>query len=330
LFQWTGGSFNGAALTNTGWLTITGPGPLQMQWLNNSGTVVDTCPGTLTVVGLINLAGGVFDLQSDGGISSYVGAGVNNAGTMKKSKGAGASTIFCNQGTTFNNTGTVAVYSGTLDIAAYINQVSNNALTAGTWVASGSPTVHSTLDLSYEPWSVSSFTTIGPKAHVTLSGLNSTFSNLSSLSAIAAGGSLSLLNRVSLTTAGALTSSGNITLSPGSILTVNGSFTDSAGTFTIQIGGTSADPTFVQVVSTSGSIVLGSSLKVTSTVIPPLGSKFEILDNAGNSPINGIFAGLAEGSTFTVKVGITTMTFKISYLGSDADGSNNVVITRIL
>jgi hypothetical protein len=54
-----------------------------------------------------------------------------------------------------------------------------------------------------------------------------------------------------------------------------------------------------------------------------------LLDNEGNADIGGHFAGLGEGATFTVSSGGTTMTFQISYVGTDADGNQNVVITRI-
>jgi hypothetical protein len=64
-------------------------------------------------------------------------------------------------------------------------------------------------------------------------------------------------------------------------------------------------------------------------VVPAVGSSFELLDNEGNSAVGGIFAGLAEGSTFTVTVGTTTMKFRITYAGKDKGGSHNVIITRI-
>jgi hypothetical protein len=57
-----------------------------------------------------------------------------------------------------------------------------------------------------------------------------------------------------------------------------------------------------------------------------LNSSFEILNNLGSGAISGTFAGLAEGKTFKVKVGSTTMTFKISYVGGSG---NDVVITRV-
>jgi hypothetical protein len=60
-----------------------------------------------------------------------------------------------------------------------------------------------------------------------------------------------------------------------------------------------------------------------------VGSSFEILDNEGDSAIAGTFAGLPEGTTFKVKKGTKTMTFQLTYAGTDADGNENVIITRI-
>jgi hypothetical protein len=42
--------------------------------------------------------------------------------------------------------------------------------------------------------------------------------------------------------------------------------------------------------------------------------------------VSGTFSGLLEGSTFTVKVGKTVMTFKISYKGGTG---NDVTLKRI-
>jgi hypothetical protein len=114
------------------------------------------------------------------------------------------------------------------------------------------------------------------------------------------------------------------------VLTVNGSYTQPlAGTLTIELGGTDTSPTFGQLVSTTGTVALAGKLDVTSTVVPAVGSAFELLDNEGNGIIGGAFKGLTEGATFKVKVGTKTMKFKITYAGKDADGKKNVVITRI-
>jgi hypothetical protein len=204
--------------------------------------------------------------------------------------------------------------------------VSGTTLTAGAWTVTGSSKVHATLDIT----SAGSLNTIGNGAQVTLDGLNTTFTNVSGLATVAKGGSFSLVGGQSFTTAGALTDQGSLTLGAGSVLTVSGNFKQtSSGTLTIELGGTNAAPTFGQLVSTTGTVTLAGSLAVTSTIVPAVGSSFELLDNEGNAAINGIFKKLAEGATLKVKKGAKTMKFKITYAGTDADGSQNVVLTRI-
>jgi hypothetical protein len=74
---------------------------------------------------------------------------------------------------------------------------------------------------------------------------------------------------------------------------------------------------------------LAGHLRLTATVVPAVGSAFEVLDNEGDLPVGGTFIGLAEGATFKAKVGTKTMTFQITYAGTDDDGNQNVLITRI-
>jgi uncharacterized repeat protein (TIGR03803 family) len=342
---------NGGNLDPTGTLILDSSGNLygttQFGGTSSDGTAFEVVKGSGTistlatfdganglnpVAGLIlDSSGNLYGTTYGGGASSYGtvfrltqgGGSIVNTGTLEKTAGSGTSTL---DAITLNNTGTVKVTSGTLDVSAKVSQASGSTLTAGTWSVNGSATVHATLDIT----SANHFTTIGTAAHVTLSGLNTIFTNLSALSTIDKGGSFSLRGGQSFTTTGALTNNGSLTLGPGSILTVSGSFTQSStGTLAIQLGGSNSAPTFGQLVSTTRSVTLGGKLSVTSTVVPTVGSSFEVLDNEGNSAISGTFANLPEGATFTVKKGTTTMTFKISYVGSDGDGSKNVVITRI-
>jgi hypothetical protein len=150
---------------------------------------------------------------------------------------------------------------------------------------------------------------------------------LANLNTIAAGSSLSLLGGQSFTTAGNFTNKDKLTVGAGSVLTTTGSFTQtSTAALNVQLGGSNSAPTYGQAVSTSGTVSLNGTLQVTSTVVPSMASPFELLTNKGGSPIIGKFKGRAEGSTFTVKSGSTTMTFQISYQGA---GGNNVSITRI-
>jgi uncharacterized repeat protein (TIGR03803 family) len=330
--QWTGGTIDvgSGGFTNTGTLTYSGSNNVVLSGsgsLINKKSIIQTSTGTLTLENgamLNNAKGATYNIESNGGINQSGGGTLVNAGTLEKTKGTGITTIAAS---TLNNTGTVKESSGTLDISATVSQVSGNTLTAGTWTVTGSASVPATLDLT----SVGNLTTIGTAAHVTLSGLKATFSNLSGLGTIDNGGSFSLLGGQSFTTAGTLTNNGSLTLSPGSILTVNGSFTQSSSsTLVIQLGGTNSAPTFGQLLSTTGSVTLAGDLQVTSTVVPAVGSSFEVLDNEGNAAISGAFANLPEGATFTVKKGTTTMVFRISYVGSDGDGSKNVVLTRIV
>jgi hypothetical protein len=329
--QWTGGQIDlgSGGFTNSGTLTIN-PG---------SGTLVLDGPGTLTNTKSLTQAGtgnlsldnnatldnaktGTYFIAGDGGVTQSGGGTVVNAGTLGKSRGTGTTTIAAS---TLNNTGMVQVTSGTMDVSAAVTQVSSGTLTAGNWMVAGSSKVPATLDITS-----GSFTAIGPKARVTLIGPNTAFTNLAGLTTIDAGGSFTLAGNQSFTTAGALTNNGSITLSPGSVLTVSGSFTEaSTGKLNLQMGTVSVATAVGNVVSTSGTVSLAGNLSVTSSATPAVGSSFEIVDNEGNAAIGGTFAGLAEGATFMVKKGTTTMTFQITYVGSDGDGNQNVVITRI-
>jgi uncharacterized repeat protein (TIGR03803 family) len=330
--QWTGGQIDVGAggFTNTGvlkavtpsaGLVVTGSGTLTNDGtINEAGTSALLLENTAT---LDNAAGAVFDLTNNGSVSQSGGGSFTNAGTLEKTAGTGTSTIST---TTLDNTGTVEVASGTLNVSATVSQVSGKTLTAGSWTAVGSSTIHSKLDIT----SAGHFTILGSAAAVMLNGLNTAFTNLSTLTTIDAGASFNLLGGQSFTTAGALTNKGALMLGPGCVLTVSGSFTQtSTGGLAVQIGGTDAAPTFGQLGSTTGTVTLAGDLTVASTVVPAVGSSFELLDNGGNSVINGTFAGLPEGSTFTVTAGGTTMTFGITYAGTYADGGQNVIITRI-
>jgi uncharacterized repeat protein (TIGR03803 family) len=329
--QWSGGMIDlgSGGFTNTGTLTAdTSAGTLVLSGagtLTNDGTINESGTNSLVLENtatLTNAAGATFDLTNNGSVSQSGGT-LSNAGTVEKTGGTGTSTI---TSTSLDNLGIVAVSSGTLDISASVTQVAGTALTAGNWRVTGSSTVHSTLDIT----SAGSFARLGAHARVTLSGLHSTFTNLSGLTTVGKGARFTLLGGQSFTTAGALTNNGAIILSPRSVLTVNGSFTQAAtGTLTIELGGTDAAPTFGQLVSTSGTVTLAGSLQVTSTVVPAVGHSFAILDNEGDSATSGTFAGLPEGATFQVKTGTTTMTFKITYTGTDTDGNQNVLLKRI-
>jgi hypothetical protein len=328
LFVWSGGAINTAAgnnftilgnmrITGNGSESINGTGEVNIGTATAAGTLNDTATAnTLTINSGASLginARGTLNIADD----TINGGGLLlDQGSLVKTAGTGGATI----STTVDSQGKVTVNNGTLLFSGAVDQVFNGVLTGGTWTATSSATTASTLDISS-----ASFNTIGVSASVILSGPHSSFSNLSGLSANQ--GTFNLLSAASFATAGNFTNSGSMTLSPGSVLTVNGAFTQS-GTLTVQMGGTASSPTLGSVVST-GPVTLGGTLTVTSTVVPPvnLNVGYEILNNESGSPISGTFAGLPEGATFSVKVGATTMTFKITYKGGST--GNSVFITRI-
>jgi hypothetical protein len=318
----TGGSplLDLTLITNQGTVKLNASGWVYVfSNLTNTKTILQTGTGNLVIeYGATLTNKGTYNIQSDSGIQQAGNGAFVNTGTLEKIKGTGTTTIGC----TLNNTGLVLVQSGTVNVSRAVTQVSGNTLTAGLWQVNSTSTVHATLNISS-----GSFTTIGSKATVTLSRSNATFTNLGSLAAILAGGRFNLQGGQSFSTAGPLSNSGSITLSPGSVLTVAGSLTEgSTSRLTLQMGTVSGVTTTGEVVSMSGTLSLGGTLVVTSTVIPPVGTSFMIADNMGSSAVVGTFAGLAEGGTFTVKVRSTTMTFQITYKGGDG---NDVVITRI-
>jgi hypothetical protein len=320
MLQWLSGTINtaGGALTNDGTLTI--PSGSGLVVLDGGGTLINN--GALIQLGgtldlnnastLSNASKGVYDMERSAA-NACTGTGTFvNAGLLSETSSAGASIW-----TAFSNTGRVQVSSGTLEINGTVAQDVGNTLSAGSWTVTGTTKSPATLEFSYVP----NLTNIGTKASVTLSGPNSTFTNLAGLAANQ--GSFSLLGGQHFTTPGSFTSSGQLTLSPGSVLNVKGGFSEtSAGKLTIQIGGTSASPTIGSILAT-GKVALAGSLAVTASVKPAVGAALVVVNNQGASPISGIFANLPEGSTIKVN----GMTFRISYIG----GSNgrSVTLTRI-
>jgi fibronectin-binding autotransporter adhesin len=96
------------------------------------------------------------------------------------------------------------------------------------------------------------------------------------------------------------------------------------GTYTAQIGGTTACTDYDQLqVSNSVNVTSGTlQLSLINGFTPSVGQSFEIIDNSGNSPVTGTFSGLPEGATFTS----SGYTFQVSYKGGDG---NDVTLTVV-
>jgi len=108
-------------------------GTIEDQGLANTGVIACTGSGTISISNsaLINQIGGLVDLQGDGIISGFNTRGtIINAGTFRKSGGAGTSRV--DGWVTFNNTGTVEVDSGTLELdGSYVQTAGITALEGG-------------------------------------------------------------------------------------------------------------------------------------------------------------------------------------------------------
>jgi hypothetical protein len=200
-----------------------------------------------------------------------------------------------------------------------VAQLAAGTLTGGSWV------VNANSNLNFA--SGSSITSLSG-AKVTLSGANSNFTALANLAMIGSKSSFIMSSGRNFTIVGSFTNNGSLTIGAGSSMAATSGFTQvSTGTLALQIGGTAANPTFGNIaVGSSGTVALAGVLKVTSSVAPAVGTAFMILNNQSTGSISGFFTGLPEGTTFTVKSGSTTMTFKITYVG---ESGNDVVITRI-
>jgi uncharacterized repeat protein (TIGR03803 family) len=322
---WYGGRIDvgSGGFTNTGRLQLAaGGGSLGLNGagtLTNEGTIAQTGAVVLENGATLTNAGRGTYLIRSGSITESGGGTLVNAGTL----------VCVNSGTiattTLDNTGTVEVVHGTLDISATVTQVSGSTLRGGTWTVIGNRLNSPTLDIT----SAGNLTTLGGTANVMLDGVRATFSNLSNLATIAHGGTLSLKDR-SFITAGAFTNRGGLNLGPGSDLYLNGSFVQTAsGTLTVGMGGSDQVPTYGWLYAFAGTVTLGGSLQVAVTHVPAVGDKFTIVVSGGTSPVGGQFVGLPEGSRFKVTKSTTTMVFRISYVAAGGGGDNNVVLKRV-
>ena len=119
VFTWSGGTMDGGGkvtIPETGQLNINGGSnkSLRDRTINNSGTTTWSGSGNINSgLGAVfnNLAGGIFDVKNDRSFSYNLGGGApvfNNTGTVRKTSGAGTTTI----SVTFNNTGIIDIQTG--------------------------------------------------------------------------------------------------------------------------------------------------------------------------------------------------------------------------
>lgn len=107
--------------------------------------------------------------------------------------------------------------------------------------------------------------------------------------------------------------------SPGCLSSLG---TTLAGSFDVELGGTTACTEYDQLSVTGAVDVTGGTLAISryNNFEPSVGNSFAIINNDGNDAVTGTFSGLAEGAT----ISLNGYTFTISYVGGDG---NDVVLT---
>ena len=164
---------------------------------------------------------------------------VNNAGTFRKSVSSG---IIYHE-LTINNTGTIDVQKGTLNLSGPVTQISSNTLNGGSWIVRAS----STLNLP-----TGTNITVN-QGNITLEGLGSSFTSINNLADNQ--GDFSILAGRNFTTVSNLANSGDLTVGTGSNFSVTG---DLSGTGNSIINGLLTADSIVQ-----NTLTIGSGAKVT-------------------------------------------------------------------
>jgi hypothetical protein len=309
-------SLTGGSLDGTGALTVTGAftwgggaliasSPLTLQGtsslvgnlslsgtVNNTGTATWSGDGTLQLISATwtNAAGASFTASSNGSQQTFAGTGTFlNAGTFHKT--GSAPTSFQN-GVVFNNSGTLTIDAGTVNLSGGSN--------SGTIAAAGGSQLvfGGTFNLTNSSSITGGSVVNVASGQLTLGGTLSATSVIITQGA-KAGGAATI--SASVTNNGMLSDGGAI-----GVLTINGNFTQSStGTLSLSIGGTTAGTTYDQLRIT-GMAALGGTLNVAvvNGFSPPPGSSFTMLTYASFS---GSFGNIQSfGATFTAQYNSTT------------------------
>ena len=297
---WTGGGF----MTGTGSTEI-----LNGQSMTLSGTgyhllarTIDNY-GTATVIGLSGLnpysggstptfnnnAGGIFELQSTGGLDPYssIPGVFNNGGTFRKTTSTGTANV--SSYWTFNNSGTVQVQSGTLNVSGAFNNTGTAEVQAG-----------NTMSLSGGGTSTGTFNVF--------SGATLNFS----------GGTHSL-GGATFNNSGTINFNGaTVNFNGGTVTTVPGAVVLSSGTLGVSLTG-SATVNFDNLTWTNGTMS-GSGTTTVSTSITFSGGGDPLL--SGRTLNN---AGTATFSSLTYLHGSGALFNNLAGAMVDLQGTNNFV-----
>ncbi len=279
---------SGTLTVGQGGLTLNFPSSM-FQW---TGGELDASSSNATNLGTMNLSG-------PDEVISNIGT-LDNGGTIIETAGPGTSTVEVDG--TLNNTGTIEADSGTLDLdPTSISQLSNGALTGGTWNAEDGANLE-----------FPSGTNITSNAgNISLGGSGAVIGGIASLTSNS--GQLIVTGGAEFSTAGDFTNSGSLTVGAGSTLTVNGNETQTAAsTLSIQIGGTPASGLYGQVVMTGNATINGTfNLELVNNSTPTAGQDYQVMSFASATGKFTTFTGLPPGMTATqsataLKLGIPT------------------------
>jgi len=243
LFTWSGGWISGAGVTNAnGGLAINGSNKyLDGRTLNNAGSAVWTAGYIYMSNGAAfnNLAAGTFDGQvADRSLYWYTGSSqpaFNNAGSFVRTISTAGLTL---DGVAFNNTGSLSVQTGTMNLAG--GGTGNGSFTAaataslvfggGTHVLGGGFSGAGTVNFSAD--TITAGGTYSLSGNTLFSGATVSFSNTATVTGL---GAVSLSGGAASFTTGRSISMGTLSLSGGNL---TGSDAVSAGGLLTWTGGT--------------------------------------------------------------------------------------------
>ena len=325
LFQWTGGTIGsyqgGHLVSNVGTLNLSGDNDkTTLAVFTNTGTMIQSGAGNLNIGSansggsLTNAPTGTYDLQSDAAIGQS-GYNFYNKGFFQKSAGTGTSKMTC----ALTNTGTISVYSGTVEFANTVNDVANNTLTEGTW------NVYNGATLTFD----NAGTINTNQADVFLRGPNSVFAAFNSLSDNQ--GTFALLALRQFLTAGALSNEGDLALDAGTTLHVAGAFTASGtnSELAFTVGGTATSgATSPGILQVDGAAAVAGNLSVAFSAGAALPAYTDALTVVSTSaPVTGSFANAANGARVNTADGKGS--FRVSY-GAGAASPDAVTLDQFV
>jgi len=294
-------TLSGAALTNSGTLSLSGNGLLE----GSSGTQTLTSSGTI---------------EGSGNVGNAM-LGIVNTGSVLANQGTAL--VINPNSAGFNNKGSLLANAGsTLDITGPANSFLNFNSGTGT-LTGGNYTVLGTLQFD-------NANIVTNAANITLLGIQSQIVNQSSANGLAnfatnaAGGTFTLAGGRNFTTAGNFTNNGGLVVNSGSKFTVNGNLTNfSGGTLTggtYRLYGGTLQFNGASIVTNAANITLsGTTSEITDGTHNALANftsnvamaSFILQDGqdlttAGGSFTNAGYLGVGTGSTFTVGNGSYT------------------------